>query len=124
LSAAQDRTPPKDPVPAGTTPVVPASLPDDYQIGGGDTLQVSVWKEPDVSVPSVIVRSDGMITVPLIKEVAVAGLTPKQAENLITERLAKFLNAPNVTVVVAATNSKKVYVIGAARKARCHTRIA
>jgi len=130
-SGAQDRTPPKDPpkVPAqpagttpagtaaaGTTPAAPASLPDDYQIGAGDTLQVSVWKEPDVSVPSVIVRSDGMITVPLIKEIAVAGLTPKQAENLITERLAKFLNAPNVTVVVAATNSKKVYVIGAVRK--------
>jgi polysaccharide export outer membrane protein len=118
LSGAQDRVPPKDPPrTAETTPKTAAAAPsDDYVIGAGDTLQVSVWKEPDVSVPSVIVRPDGLITVPLIKETAVAGLTPRQAENLITERLSKYLNAPNVTVVVTASTSKKVYVIGAVRK--------
>ena len=91
-------------------------VPDDYQIGAGDNLQVSVWKEPDVSVPSVVVRSDGKITVPLIKEVEVAGLTPRQAEKLITDGLSKFITDANVTVVVAAVNSKKVYLIGAVRK--------
>jgi polysaccharide export outer membrane protein len=89
---------------------------DDYQIGAGDTLQISVWKEPDVSVPSVVVRPDGRITVPLIKEVAVAGLTPRGAEKVITEDLSKFITDANVTVVVAAINSKKVYVVGAVRK--------
>jgi polysaccharide export outer membrane protein len=94
----------------------PAGMPDDYQIGAGDTLQISVWKEPDVSVPSVVVRPDGRITVPLIKEVAVAGRTPREVEKLITEAISKFITDANVTVVVAAINSKKVYVVGAARK--------
>jgi|SRR5579871_690313 len=89
---------------------------DDYLIGSGDTVQVSVWKEPELSVPSAIVRPDGRITVPLMKEVEVAGLTQRQAEDLITAGLGKFITDPNVTVVIAAINSKKVYVIGAVRK--------
>lgn len=107
--AAREETPRGQPPPAVTAP-------DDYQIGAGDTLQISVWKEPDVSVPSVVVRPDGRITVPLIKEVAVAGLTPREAEKIITGGLSKFITDANVTVVVAAMNSKKVYVIGAVRK--------
>ena len=95
---------------------VSRSIGDDYLIGAGDSLQVSVWKEPDVSIPSVVVRPDGRITVPLIKEVEVAGLTPRQVEKVITERLAKFLTDPNVTVVLAAINSKRIYVIGAVKK--------
>ncbi len=101
---------------SGNAPESHGSLPDDYQIGAGDILQVSVWKEPDISVPNVAVRPDGMITVPLIKEVAVAGLTPRQAEKVIVDRLATFLNDANVTVVVAASNSKKIYIVGAVRK--------
>src|SRR5262249_26051469 len=77
---------------------------------------ISVWKEPDVSVPSVVVRPDGRITVPLIKEVAVGGLTPRQAEKAITEGLSKYITDANVTVVVAAMHSKKVFVLGAVRK--------
>ena len=91
-------------------------VPDDYLIGSGDTLQISVWKEPEVSVPSVVVRPDGKITVPLVKDVDVGGLTPRQAEKIITDGLAKFYTAPNVTVVIAAINSKKIYIIGAVRK--------
>ena len=101
--------------PGGETAVA-QTVPDDYKIGSGDTLQIAVWKEPDVTVPSVVVRPDGRITVPLIKEVSVAGLTPREAEKVITEGLSKFITDANVTVVVAASNSKKVYVIGAVRK--------
>jgi len=109
------------PLPATRTPANGAaagnrSVPDDYQIGAGDSLQISVWKEPDVTVPSVVVRPDGKITVPLIKEVEVAGLTPRQAEKVITDGLSKFITDPNVTVVLAAINSKRVYIIGAVRK--------
>jgi polysaccharide biosynthesis/export protein len=89
---------------------------DDYLIGSGDTLQISVWKEPEASVPSVVVRPDGRITLPLIKEIEVGGLTPRQAEAAITSRLGKFIGEPNVTVVVAAITSKKIYMIGAVRK--------
>jgi polysaccharide biosynthesis/export protein len=91
-------------------------VPDDYRIGSGDSLQISVWKEPEVSVPSIIVRPDGRITVPLIKDLEVAGLTPRQAESIITEGLSKFYTDPNVTVVVAAIASKKIYIIGSVRK--------
>jgi polysaccharide export outer membrane protein len=102
-------------MPAGS-PAAKQSVPDDYLIGAGDSLQISVWKEPDVTVPSVVVRPDGKIAVPLIKEVEVAGLTPAQAEKLITDGLAKFITDPNVTVVLAAINSKRIYVIGAVKK--------
>ena len=88
----------------------------DYLIGAGDTLQISVWKEVEVSVPSVVVRPDGKITMPLIKEVEVAGLSPRQAEAVITEGLGKFITDPNVTVVVASAPSKKIYLVGAVKK--------
>jgi len=90
--------------------------PDGYQIGAGDVLQVSVWKEPDALVPSVTVRPDGMITVPLLKDIQVTGRTPRQVEKLIVDGLGQYINSPNVTVVVAATGSKKVYLIGAVKK--------
>jgi len=91
-------------------------VPDDYQIGAGDVLQISVWKEPDASVGSVVVRPDGRVSMPLLKEIEIAGMTPTQLEGSITEKLSRFINAPDVTVMVTAINSKKVYIVGAARK--------
>jgi polysaccharide export outer membrane protein len=89
---------------------------DDYVIGAGDTIGISVWREPEVSVPNTVVRADGKVSMPLLKEVSVAGLTPAEAEKLITVELTKFLTAPEVTVLVTGTQSKKVYVIGAVKK--------
>jgi polysaccharide export outer membrane protein len=91
-------------------------VPDDYVIGSGDVLQISVWKEPDASVPRVVVRPDGKIAMPLLKDVEVTGLTPRQVEKIITDRLSKLINGADVTVVVTTINSKKVYVVGAAKK--------
>jgi polysaccharide biosynthesis/export protein len=90
--------------------------PDGYRIGAGDVLQISVWKDPDTSVPSAVVRPDGKISMPLLKEVRVAGLTPQEAELLITKRLAQFIRGADVTVVVSKINSTKAYVIGAVKK--------
>ncbi len=78
-------------------------------------LQISVWKEPEASA-NVVVRPDGMISTPLIKEIQVAGLTPIQAENLITEKLVKVIQEPDVTVIVTGMVSKKIYAIGAVKK--------
>jgi polysaccharide export outer membrane protein len=97
---------------SGTLP----PMPYEYRIGAGDVLQVSVWKEPEASALNVVVRPDGMISTPLIKEIQVAGLTPKQAEILITERLVKVIQEPDVTVVVTGMGSKKIYAIGAVKK--------
>ena len=91
-------------------------IPFDYKIGAGDVLQISVWKEPDASVPSVVVRPDGMISLPLVKDVSVLGLTPKRAEAAIGEALGRFITDPDVTVVVAEINSKKIYLVGALKK--------
>jgi polysaccharide biosynthesis/export protein len=104
------------PEPGGAGSVKPAmanrGVPDEYRIGEGDILQVSVWGERDASVPSVVVRPDGMISMPLIKDVRVAGLTPAEAEKTITELLSKQIKAVDVTVIVSGINSKKVFFIG------------
>ncbi len=94
----------------------PATTSGEYVIGAGDVLQISVWKEPDASVPSVVVRPDGKIALPLLKEIEVAGMTPAQAEKYITEKLSPLIHDPDVTVVVATINSKKIYVMGAVKK--------
>ena len=91
-------------------------VPDDYKIGAGDVLQIAVWKEPEASVPSVVVRPDGRISMPLLKEVAVAGMTPREAEKEITDKLTDLIHAADVTVIVTTITSKKVYIVGAAKK--------
>jgi polysaccharide export outer membrane protein len=93
-----------------------AASANDYLIGAGDVLQIMVWKEPDASVPSAVVRPDGRIAMPLLKEVSVAGLTPRQAEQQITQRLGQIIHDVDVTVVVASINSRKAFVLGAVRK--------
>lgn len=91
-------------------------VPDDYIIGEGDVLNISVWREPDASVPSVVVRPDGRISMPMLKEVRVSGLTPGQAEQVITQKLSKFISTADVTVIVASINSKKIYFVGGVKK--------
>ena len=89
---------------------------DDYQIGEGDVLQVAVWGEPAASVQSATVRPDGKISMPLIKEVLVAGSTPAQVEARIQEQLSKVIRTPDVTVIVAQINSKKIFLTGAVKR--------
>ncbi len=88
----------------------------EYQIGGGDVLEISVWHEPEASVRGVVVRTDGKISLPLIKDVSVIGMTPSQAEAMIAERMGKFIHDPDVTVVVVSANSQRVYVTGSVKK--------
>ena len=89
---------------------------DDYRIGEGDVLQISVLGEPTASVGSVVVRTDGKITIPLIKEISVAGLTPSELEKIVTEQLSKMIRVPDVTVIIAQSNSQRVFMIGAVKK--------
>ena len=89
---------------------------DQYRIGAGDVLQISVWKEPDASVASAVVRPDGKVSLPLLREVDLSGLTPAQAEKVIMSRLTKFIPTAEVTVIVSAIHSMKIYVVGAVKK--------
>lgn len=104
--------------PPAASPTVPESTTggSSYRIGAGDTLQVDVWKEPEASVASVVVRPDGKITLPLIKEIDVLGLTPSELEKLITAKLAQLIRNADVTVVVKDIKSKKVYLVGAVNR--------
>jgi len=88
-----------------------ATVDDAYRVGVEDELSISVWREPDLST-DVIVRPDGMITLPLINDVPVTGLTTKALQGLLTDKLKQFLVTPQVTVSVRAMKSRKVYLIG------------
>ncbi len=90
--------------------------PPGYRIGAGDNLEINVWKEPEASVSSVIVRPDGKITLPLVKEVEVLGLTPAELEKLLVAKLSSKIIQPDVTVVVREIRSKKVYLVGAVNR--------
>jgi polysaccharide export outer membrane protein len=88
-----------------------ATTDPQYRIGPEDVLDINVWKEPDVSriVP---VRPDGRISLPLINDVQASGMSPQQLGKTISEKLRKYLNEPQVTVIVTQINSQRVYVVG------------
>jgi polysaccharide export outer membrane protein len=88
----------------------------EYRIGPGDVIQVEVWKEPEASIASAVVRPDGKITMPLIKEITVAGYTSSELSELLAEKLSKYIPASDVTVVIRETRSKKVYLTGAVKR--------
>jgi len=90
---------------------LPPPSPVPYVIGVDDVLHIAVWKEPDLTT-TLPVRSDGMISLPLLNDVPAAGTTPMQLAATLTEKLKKYVAAPNVTVVVTQTNSQRIYVIG------------
>jgi polysaccharide export outer membrane protein len=99
-----------------TAPVAdatPKSATDDpnYIIGPQDTLDVSVWKEPELT-RTVPVRPDGKISLPLLNDVQAAGLTPSQLMSQITTGLSKYMNSPQVTVIVTAVSSQRIYILG------------
>lgn len=82
-----------------------------YLVGLGDILNVLVWHEKDLSV-NVTVRPDGRITVPLVGELEVVGLSPIQIESLVRERLTTFVVNPQVNVTVTEVHSRMVYITG------------
>ncbi len=88
-----------------------AALSPEYRIGPYDVLQVTVWKEQQLS-GTFPVRPDGMISLVLLGDVPAAGRTPVQLSEFVTEGLRKYIQDPLVTVVVTAVNSQKVYVLG------------
>ena len=97
-------------------PVKDAELPEGYRIGAGDVLQVLVWKEPDASLPDAMVRTDGKISIPLVGDVEVAGLTPEQLTASLADKLSHYINNPVVTVYARQINSRKIYVLGLVKR--------
>ena len=89
----------------------PATQDLNYIIGAQDVLDISVWKEPELT-RTIPVRPDGKISLPLLNDVRAAGLTPNQLAAQITTSLKKFVTDPQVTVIVTQINSQRVYILG------------
>ena len=90
---------------------------DDYVIGSGDSLSIFVYRNPDLSEGGVAVRPDGRISTPLIEDIVAAGKTPTALAREIEERLKKYVQDPNVTVIVRGfigPPDRQVRVIGEA----------
>lgn len=80
-------------------PAAPSVLIDSYKMSVGDQLQVTVWKNPELSF-SAPIRPDGKIAVPLIGDVMAAGKEPEQLAAVIRNQLKNYIINPNVTVML------------------------
>jgi len=89
----------------------PVTQDPNYVIGPQDVLDISVWKEAELT-RQVPVRPDGNISMPLLNDVRAAGLTPNQLAAQITTSLKRFVTDPQVTVIVTQINSQRVYILG------------
>jgi polysaccharide export outer membrane protein len=88
------------------------TMVDSYQIGIGDILEITTWKEPDFSREEVLVRTDGKISFPLLSDFPAAGLSPMELKYNIEKGLKAYVSAPVVTVHVKEPVSQRFYVLG------------
>lgn len=102
--------------PVATDVPDPGKPPEEfYAIGPGDVLDIGIWREPTLS-GSVAVRPDGFITLPLINEVQVVGLTTAQLRETLEKRYNEFVNNPFITVRVEKIASSEIFLIGEVNK--------
>ena len=109
---ASNNLPTASPAPAATIEQT------EYLIGPGDTLNISVWRNPAVSTP-VDVRPDGKITISLVEDLPAAGKSPNQLARDLEKALSHFIQDPIVTVMVTnfvGPYSQQIRVIGQAAK--------
>jgi polysaccharide export outer membrane protein len=89
--------------------------PPGYVIGPEDVLTIVFWREKDLS-GDVIVRPDGRISLPLLNEFDASGLTPEQLRAKILAAADRYVQDPNLTIVVKQINSRRVYITGMVNK--------
>ena len=83
-----------------------------YTIGAGDVLRIVTWKEADFTLDTVLVRTDGKISFPLLNDVQAAGLTPMMLKDVLETGLKNYVAAPVITVTVNNAGSQKFYILG------------
>lgn len=86
-----------------------------YVIKPGDTLEISVWKEPDLQ-RTVLVRPDGAFSFPLVGEIDARGKTVSDLNKQVSERLTKYISGAVVTVSVQEIKGNKIFVLGQVNK--------
>ena len=104
--------------PASEADTSPQPSGHDYLIGPGDTLNIIVWRNPEVSLV-VPVRPDGKFSTPLVEDIPASGKTATQLAREIEASLSKFIQQPVVTVIVTSfvgAYSEQIRVIGQAAK--------
>jgi len=102
----------------GGSPVT--SQVHEYLIGPEDVLEISVWKNTELS-KVVTVRPDGVISLPLTGDIKAAGFTPNQLRNTITEKLKEYMETAVVSVIVQQVNSFRVFILGEVLKPGVYT---
>ena len=101
---------------APTRAAAGVAVAPDYVIGADDVLSIMFWRDKDLSAPEVVVRPDGMVTLPLLNDVQAAGRTPEQLGNAIREAARKYVEDPNPTVIVKEIKSRRVFITGRIEK--------
>jgi polysaccharide biosynthesis/export protein len=90
----------------------PTKPPEEfYVIGAGDVLNINIWKEPSLS-GTVKVRPDGFVTLPLVNEIQVVGMTTAQLRKVLENKYKEFTVDPFVTVRLEAIASSEVFLVG------------
>jgi polysaccharide biosynthesis/export protein len=89
--------------------------PKDYRLGPEDVIEVFVWKNAELSRPTVPIRPDGKITLPLVNDIVAAGYTTNQLKAMLTAEYGRFIDGPEITVGVKELHSFKVSVGGMVR---------
>jgi polysaccharide export outer membrane protein len=96
----------------------PAAAEKEYRIGADDRVQVTVWRNPELSTAGPV-RPDGKITVPLIGDVEAGGRTPAEVAEQIKKQLSAYIRDPNVAVIITELRSheflSRVRVTGAVK---------
>jgi polysaccharide export outer membrane protein len=100
------------PLPVGNDTMTVADDEGSYRLGSGDGVDITVWEMPELS-RALVIRPDGFISFPLIREIRAAGKTPSELEKIFEEKLSEHLIEPEVNVVVTSVGSKSFYVFGA-----------
>ena len=88
-----------------------APAADTYLLQPGDVLQVSVWKEAELS-GEILVRPDGGISLPLVGDIPAAGHSTEEVRTVLDQRLRQYVPDPAVTVSVKQTQGNQIFVIG------------
>jgi len=101
---------------APTRAAAGVAVAPDYVIGADDVLSIMFWRDKDLSAPEVVVRPDGMVTLPLLNDVQAAGRTPEQLGHAIREAARKYVEDPNPTVIVKEIKSRRVFITGRIEK--------
>jgi polysaccharide biosynthesis/export protein len=86
-----------------------------YVIGPDDVLSIVFWRDKDMSA-DVVVRPDGRISLPLVNDIQAGGLTPSQLRDAVSSEARRYVEDPNVTVVVKQINSRKLFITGQVEK--------